>query len=35
MTDPPPSFRDLERRPVVQTKVVDVGGIDAAVTELF
>ena len=35
LTDPPPSFRDLERRPVVQTKVVDVGGIDAAVTELF
>jgi threonine synthase len=35
LNDPPPSFRDLERRPVVQTKVVDVGGIDAAVTELF
>ena len=35
LTDPPPSFRDLERRPIVQTKVVDVGGIDAAVTELF
>ena len=34
LTDPPPSFRDLERLPVVQTKVVDVAGIDAAVTEL-
>ncbi len=35
LTDPPPAFRDLERLPVVQTQVVDVDGIDAAVTALF
>ena len=35
LTDPPPSFRELERLPVAQTKVVDVDGIDGAVTELF
>ncbi len=32
---PPPSFAELETLPVVQTKVVDLEGIDAAVTELF
>ena len=35
LDNPPPSFRDLEKLPVVQTKVVDVDGIDAAVRELF
>lgn len=35
LTDPPPSFRDLERLPIAQTKVVDVNAIDGAVTELF
>ena len=35
LTDPPPTFRELERLPVAQTKVVDVDGIDGAVTELF
>ncbi|MBR1921557.1 MAG: threonine synthase [Kiritimatiellae bacterium] len=35
LVDPPPSFRELERLPVAQTKVVDVGEIDAAVESLF
>ncbi len=35
LKDPPPSFKDLETLPVVQTKVVDVDGIDAAIRELF
>ena len=35
LTDPPPSFKDLERLSIAQTKVVDVDGIDGAVTELF
>ena len=35
LRDPPPSFRDLERLPVAQKKVVDVEGIDQAVRDLF
>ena len=35
LTDPPPSFKDLEKLPVAQKKVVDVGEIDAAIRELF
>ena len=35
LVDPPPSFRDLERLPIAQKKVVDVGEIDAAIRELF
>jgi threonine synthase len=35
LDNPPPSFRDLERLPVAQTKVVDVAGIDQAVRDLF
>ncbi len=35
LTNPPPSFAELETLPVVQTKVVDLAGIDGAVTELF
>jgi threonine synthase len=35
LDNPPPSFRDLEKLPVAQTKVVDVDGIDEAVRELF
>ncbi len=35
LTTPPPSFAELETLPVVQTKVVDLAGIDAAVTDLF
>ena len=35
LVDPPPSFRDLERLPIAQKKVVDVGEIDAAIKELF
>lgn len=35
LDNPPPAFRELETAPVVQTKVVDVAGIDDAVRELF
>ena len=35
LTDPPPSFRDLEKLPIAQKKVVDVGDIDEAIKELF
>ena len=35
LDNPPPSFRDLDKLPVVQTKVVDVDGIDQAVRDLF
>ena len=35
LDNPPPSFRDLETLPVVQTSVVDVDGIDRAVKDLF
>jgi threonine synthase len=35
LDNPPPGFRDLERMPIVQNKVVDVDGIDQAVRELF
>jgi len=35
LTDPPPAFAELERLPVAQTKVVDVGEIDRAVRDLF
>jgi 1-deoxy-D-xylulose 5-phosphate reductoisomerase len=35
LDNPPPSFRDLEKLPIAQTKVVDVDGIDGAVRELF
>lgn len=35
LTDPPPSFRDLKRLPIAQTKVCDVDAIDQAVRDLF
>ena len=35
LTDPPPSFKDLERLPIAQTKICDIDQIDAAVTDLF
>ena len=35
LTDPPPSFRDLDRLPVAQTRVCDVPAIDQEVTRLF
>jgi threonine synthase len=35
LTTPPPSFAALETAPVTQKQVVDVAGIDAAVTALF
>ena len=35
LTDPPPSFRDLETLPIAQKKVVDVKDIDEAIKELF
>ena len=35
LTDPPPSFRELETLPIAQKKVVDIDGIDDAVRELF
>ena len=35
LTDPPPSFRDLETLPIAQTRVCDVDKIDQEVTRLF
>ena len=35
LTDPPPSFKDLETLPIAQKKVVDISDIDAAIKELF
>jgi threonine synthase len=35
LDNPPPAFAALETAPVTQDKVVDVGGIDDAVRELF
>ena len=35
LVDPPPSFKDLEKLPIAQTKVCDVDKIDEAVKELF
>ena len=35
LVDPPPSFRELERLPVAQTRVCDVADIDKEVTRLF
>ena len=35
LTDPPPSFKDLEKLPIAQTKVCDIDKIDEAVRELF
>ena len=35
LTNPPPDFKALEALPVVQTKVVEVAGIDDAVKALF
>ena len=35
LTDPPPSFRELERLPVAQTRICDVDKIDGEVTRLF
>ena len=35
LVDPPPSFRELERLPVAQTRVCDVANIDQEVTRLF
>ena len=35
LTDPPPSFRDLERLPIAQKKIVEIGEIDQAVRDIF
>ena len=35
LTDPPPSFRDLEKLPIAQKKIVDINEIDQAVKVLF
>jgi len=35
LTDPPPSFKDLETLPVSQTRVCDVGKVDDEVRRLF
>ena len=35
LVEPPPSFRDLAKLPIAQTKICDVDKIDAAVKELF
>ena len=35
LTDPPPSFRDLETLPIAQRKIVEIGEIDQAVRDLF
>ena len=35
LTDPPPSFRDLEKLPIAQKKIVEINEIDQAVKELF
>ena len=35
LDNPPKSFKDLETLPIVQTKVVDVCGIDSAIREVF
>ena len=35
LTDPPASFVAMEKAPITQKQVVDVDGIDAAVTALF
>ena len=35
LTDPPPSFKDLEKLPIAQTRVCDVDKIDEEVTRLF
>ncbi len=35
LTDPPPSFRDLEALPVAQTRICDVDKIDGEVVRLF
>ena len=35
LVDPPPSFRDLEKLPIAQTKTCDVNVIDQAVRDLF
>ena len=35
LTDPPPSFADLEKLPIIQTRICDVDKIDDEVTRLF
>ena len=35
LADPPPSFKDLEKLPIAQTRVCDVDKIDQEVTRLF
>ena len=35
LTDPPPSFRDLEQLPIAQKKIVEINEIDQAVRDLF
>ncbi|MGN0854634.1 MAG: threonine synthase [Kiritimatiellia bacterium] len=35
LDNPPPSFRDLETRPIAQTRVCDIDRIDDEVTRLF
>ena len=35
LTDPPPSFKDLETLPIAQKKIVEINEIDQAVKDLF
>ncbi len=35
LANPPPSFRDLEKLPIAQTRICEVGAIDREVTRLF
>ena len=35
LADPPPSFKDLEKLPIAQKKIVEVNAIDQAVRDLF
>ena len=35
LTDPPPNFRDLEKLPIAQKKIVAINEIDQAVKDLF
>ena len=35
LVNPPPAFAELERLPIVQTRTVDLAGIDATVSELL
>ena len=35
LTDPPPNFKDLEKLPIAQKKIVEINELDQAVKELF